>query len=261
VTVNAIDLYKMLPGKNCGSCSQKACMPFAISLLQGTAVPSGCPLLSVDDIKKLEKSVTRSDWREDLIRSLRLKIRDIDLSSAAGNIGGTYRDGRLFISCLGREFAVTPDGEILSEGHITPWISILLLHYIATNGKADLSGRWVSFSELRNGMVKASSFLREGEEPLKELFDRGIEDVSTALERLRARRCEGFPTPYAWNIFLLPKVPVMVLYWPEEDEFPSSVKVLFDQTADRFLDVESIIFLTEGLVKNIGMILSPAGKE
>jgi len=43
----------------------------------------------------------------------------------------------------------------------------------------------------------------------------------------------------------------MILYWPPEDEFEPKAKVIFDSTADKFLDAESIIFLVEGLVKNI----------
>jgi len=34
------------------------------------------------------------------------------------------------------------------------------------------------------------------------------------------------------------------------------VQILFDQTADKFLDVESLMFLLEGLVKNIERVLS-----
>jgi hypothetical protein len=232
-------------------------MPFALSLIKGDAELSECPYLPEDKIILLRASITRSDWREDLIRSLRLKLKDIDLATITGDIGGTHRDSKLFIACLGRDFSISSDGEIEAEGHVTPWIKILLLHYISTRGKAELSGKWVSFSELKSGMVKASSFLREGEEPLKELFDSSLEKVSALLGRLGAERSGDFPAPYAWHIFLLPKVPVVILYWPEEDEFPSKVKILFDQTADRFLDVESIIFLLEGFVKNIEMALSP----
>jgi hypothetical protein len=43
----------------------------------------------------------------------------------------------------------------------------------------------------------------------------------------------------------------MILYWPADSEFASKVKILFDSTADRFLDVESIMFLVEGLVYNL----------
>ncbi len=254
--MNAIELYKKLPKKNCGKCSLKACMPFALSVIKGDANLSECPLLTEDQLSDLKGSITHADWQEELIQSLRHKMKDADLAATARDLGGDYRDGRLFMHCLGRAFEILPGGEIRSHGHITPWIKILLLHYINTHGKAELSGKWVSFSELRSGMVKASSFLREAEDPIKELLESSPEKVSTALVRLGAKQSGDFPTPNAWILFLLPKVPVVILYWPEEDEFPAKVQILFDQTADKFLDVESLMFLLEGLVKNIERILS-----
>jgi len=254
--MNAIELYKKLPKKNCGRCSQKACMPFALSVIKGDADLSKCPLLTKDEIRDMKGSITRSDWQEELIQSLRLKIKDVDLSAITKDLGGNFRDGRLFMHCLGREFEIFPGGDIRSQGHIRPWIKILLLHYINTHGKAELSGTWVSFSELRSGMVKASSFLREAEDPIKELFESNPEGVSAAIKTLGAQQSGNFPTSKAWVLFLLPKVPVVILYWPEEDEFPAKVQILFDQNADKFLDVESLMFLLEGLVKNIERVLS-----
>jgi len=252
--MNSIELYKNLPKKNCGACRQKACMPFALSVIKGDAELVECPLLSAREINQLKEGITPTDWREDLIRSLREKIVTIDLRDVPQDLGGRMHDSALIMPCLGREFEIAPDGEISTRGHITAWTKILLLHYISTHGKADLSGTWVSYSELRSGMVKASSFLRECEDPLKELFDAAIVKISAALEKLGAERSAEFPTPHAWKLFLLPKMPVIILYWPAEDEFPAKVKILFDQTADRFLDVESIMFLLEGLVKNIEML-------
>jgi hypothetical protein len=256
ITMNTIELYKKLPRKNCGRCSQKACMPFALSVIKGDADLSECPLLAEDEMRDLKNSITHSDWQAELIQSLRLKIKDVDLSAITEDLGGAFHDNRLFIHCLGREFEIFPGGDIQSQGHITPWIKILLLHYINTHGKAELSGKWVAFSELRSGMVKASSFLREAEDPIKELFKGDLERASAAIKRLGAEQSGDFPTPHAWILFLLPKVPVVILYWPEEDEFPAKVKILFDQTADKFLDVESLMFLLEGLVKNIERCLS-----
>jgi hypothetical protein len=252
--MNSIELYKNLPKKNCGACRQKACMPFALSVIKGDAELAECPLLSAHEINQLKEGIAPTDWREDLIRSLREKIDTIDLRDIPQDLGGRMHDSALIMPCLGREFEIAPDGEVSTRGHITPWTKILLLHYISTHGKADLSGTWVSYRELRSGMVKASSFLRECEDPLKELFDADRVKISAALEKLGAERAAEFPTPYAWKLFLLPKMPVIILYWPAEDEFDSSVKILFDQTADRFLDVESIMFLLEGLVKNIEML-------
>ncbi|WP_333654426.1 DUF3786 domain-containing protein [Dissulfurispira sp.] len=250
--MNPIDLYKKLPKKNCGKCRQKTCMPFALSVIKGETELSECPLLTNEEIEALRGSVTKSDWREELILSLKEEAKNINFKDIANGIGAELKkDNSIAIKCMGREFSISPDGDITTHGHITPWIKILLLHYIRTAGKGELSGKWVSYSELRGGMVKASSFLRDCEEPLKELLERDFAQTEKILIRLGAEKREGFPTENAWHLYLLPKLPVMILYWPQEEEFESKAKVIFDSTADRFLDAESIIFLVEGLVKNI----------
>lgn len=249
--MNPIELYKKLPKKNRGECRQKTCMPFALSVIKGETELSECPHLTQEEIETLKGSITKSDWREELILSLKEEAQNINFKDIAKGIGAELRGDNLIMKCLGREFSISPDGEITTHGHITPWIKILLLHYIRTAGKGELSGKWVSYSELRGGMVKASSFLRDCEEPLKELLERDFAQTEKILIRLGAERREGFPTENAWHLYLLPKLPVTILYWPPEDEFESKAKVIFDSTADRFLDAESIIFLVEGLVKNI----------
>jgi hypothetical protein len=175
----------------------------------------------------------------------------LDFEKIARGIGAELTEGVLRVRCLGRDFTIAPDGSVATRGRMTPWIKILLLHYIRTSGHGDMSGRWASFSELRGGMVKASSFLRDCEDPLRELFDCDLQGKERGLIALGAERRGDFPTKFAWHLFLLPRIPVVLLYWPEEEEFPSKVKILFDSTADRFLDAESLIFLGEGLVKNM----------
>ena len=254
--MHAIELYKRLPKKNCGKCRQNKCMPFALSVIKGDAELSECPYLTGDDVNELKGKIVHSDWREDLILRLGEEIRDIDFREVAPHLGAELKGKALMLKSMGREFVVDPGGEVSTQGFITPWIKILLLHYIKTGGKADLSGRWVSFSELKSGMVKASSFTRDCEEPLRGMLDADPPKVAQLLIRFGAETRDDFPTEHAWHILLLPKMPVVVLYWPGDSEFGSKVKVLFDATADKFLDVESIIFLVEGLVYNIEAALS-----
>jgi hypothetical protein len=254
--MHAVDLYKSLSRKNCGKCAQKKCMPFALSVIKGEAELSECPCLTDDQVNELQKKIVHSDWREDLILRLKGDIRDIDFGSIASHIGAELRGRALMLKCMGREYLIDPGGEITTEGFITPWIKILLLHYIKTGGRADLSGRWVSFSELKSGMVKASSFTRDCEEPLREMLDSDLQKVAQLMIRFGAETADDFPTEQAWRVLLLPRVPVVVLYWPGDAEFGSKVKILFDSTADKFLDVESIMFLAEGFVYNIEAALS-----
>jgi hypothetical protein len=252
-TMNPLELYKKLPKKNCGKCSLKTCMPFALAVVKGDADLAECPLLAEAEIADIRASLVLSDWREELILKLREEVGGVHFNEIAEGLGAEMEGDSLVLRCFGREFRISPDGEITTQGRMTPWIKILILHYLRTAGTGPLSGKHVSFGELRGGMVKASSFERECEEPLRELFEKDYEKTARILDRMGTNKKEGFPTRHAWELFLLPKVPLVVLYWPPDEEFPAKVKMLFDATADKFLDVESLIFLVEGLVKNVEM--------
>jgi hypothetical protein len=249
--MNAVEIYKRLPRKNCGKCRQKTCMPFAFSLISGDADLIECPELSEDAIIALKGSFQKSDWREELIAKLRKEVAEMSFSEIAAGLGAVIRDDCLVIRSLGRDFIMTRDGEISTNGHITLWMKILLLHYVRTRGQVDLSNQWVSYSELKSGMVKALSFRRECEDPLRELLDRDLNRVADAMSRMGATQRNGFEAHHAWHVLLLPKIPVLILYWPKEEEFESRVSILFDSTADRFLDIESLMFLGEGFIENI----------
>lgn len=254
--MNAIEIYKKLPRKNCGECRQKMCMPFAFSLLKAEAKLHECPYLTEGEINAIEKMIVHFDWREDLILRLKGEISCVDFNEVAPRIGAKLNGRAILVKCMGREFLIDDVGEVSTNGFISPWIKILLLHYINIGGRAVLSNTWVSYDKLKSGMIKASSFTRDCEEPLKAIFDRDLQKTGRILARLGAETRDDFPTKQAWHINLLPKIPVAILYWPPDNEFASKVKVLFDSTADKFLDAESIIFLVEGLVYNIEAALS-----
>ncbi|MHB8836754.1 MAG: DUF3786 domain-containing protein [Candidatus Methylomirabilia bacterium] len=249
--MNVLGLFKLLPRTNCGLCTARACMAFAVALAKGEADPDECPTLSEEARRELRGGSGQGDWRESLLGELRKEVAALRFEDLAPGLGAGFVAGSLSIRCLGRDFLISPDGTITATGPLSPWVQILLLHYIRTRGDATISGRWVSFTDLKAGLMKSKSFSRDCEEPLRALFDRDPRHAELALERLGGLRQAGTPAPVAWKIFALPRVPVLLLYWPQDEEFPSKIKILFDATADRFLDVESLTFLIEGLVKNI----------
>lgn len=46
---------ELLPGTNCGACGEPGCLPFAIKLVAGDTIPSGCTVASEDDIDNLSE--------------------------------------------------------------------------------------------------------------------------------------------------------------------------------------------------------------
>ncbi len=258
--MNALEIFKLLPKKNCGDCHQKLCMPFAFAVSKGDVDISECPLLSSEEIESISHTLVKSDWRENLISKLKQEISNISFSQIKEGIGAELIGDVLKLRCMGRDFHISPEGEITTIGHITPLMKILLLNYIKMSGKCILSEKWVSFSELKNGMLKSIAFKTDCEESLNRILSKSMDNAEIILTSLGAKKQDVFETKYAWHIYLLPKIPILILYWKEEEEFPSQTKILFDYTADCFLDVESLVFLVEELIKNIESGISVQNK-
>jgi hypothetical protein len=252
--MNPVELYKRLPKTNCGDCRQKACMPFAFALLKGEADLLECSGLPAKEKEDMATLIRKTDWREDLITTLKEDIKKIRLDEVSQKIGAEYSGGKLHFRCFGRDVTIDSDGEIQSSRALTPWMRMLTLFYIK-NGGGEFSGKladkWVLHNELRGGLMKYKAFMRECEEPLRELFDRHPQKAILLLDGYRADHPEKFASQYAWLIYVFPRLPVLLLYWPKDDEFDSKVTIRFDSTADGYFDVEQLIFLLEELIKDI----------
>jgi len=48
---------------------------------------------------------------------------------------------------------------------------------------------------------------------------------------------------HLWTFYVLPKIPIQVIYYEADDEFPCDIKVKFDGGAGRFFDFETLAFL------------------
>lgn len=228
-------------------------MAFAIHLRTNHDGLNECRHLDSTTVSEIRSMLNEGDWRDELINSLRKEVQDMDIVKIGSDIGASIKDKAIMISCIGKDYLIDTDGNITPEPY-NKWISILLLHYIRNHGKGDFTGQWVSFSELKGGLVKSSTFQRDCEEPLRELFDVMNDRIDQILKRIGGRPVSGFTAERAWMIDLLPRVRLLILYSKGDEEFPSSLKIVFDKVTGNFLDVESIIFLLEGFVHTLRMM-------
>ncbi|KJR40342.1 Fe-S cluster domain-containing protein [Candidatus Magnetoovum chiemensis] len=257
--MNPVLLYKELPKTNCGDCNYKTCMAFAVAVNKGDEELQACIHLDKDKAVELAGQIKKVDWREKIIKSLTEEISHIKVKDIADGLGGKIVPDGVEVRCLGRDLVMGSCRQIKAkEGKVTPWEKILLLLYVKMSGSCDIAKQWVSFEELRGGAVKIEAIIKDSEKPMAEVFRIDTKKAGEALESVGARRVyEGHNADYAWQIELLPKIPVLILYWAADEEFPDRIKILFDKTADKFLDVESITFLCENFVKVIADMVAP----
>jgi hypothetical protein len=121
-------------------------------------------------------------------------------------------------------------------------LTLFLLHYLLGTKNTPLEGKRISEKELKGG----------------EMFFRGPHALSTrGIIKKFGNNPEGFLAAglklkgekigagdAAIELKAAPKVPITYVLWLEDEEFPASVKILFDPTIQEFLPLDIIYGLT-----------------
>jgi hypothetical protein len=249
--MNPLEIYKKLPGINCGKCSAKTCMAFAMKMAKNEVSLSECSKITEQGKSELETMLSKadlSDWKDRFLKELLSDMAAKNLASVAEGIGALAEGGALKIKYMGRDVMVTNSGFNEEFGI---WDKLLILMYVRNAGKAALSGKWVAFRDLKDGSIKSIGFKESCEVPLAKVFGTDQEGVIKRLLANSAEKVSGFATEHSYKVYPLPKIPFMILLWPAEEDFEPSCSILLDSTATEFLDVEALMFLGQALVSRL----------
>jgi len=143
---------------------------------------------------------------------------------------------------FGRAYVVSwPDGrawEQVTEKPASQATHVLLLHYLLHADGAPLTGEWVSFRQLPDGLGYFGAFHQRSERPLAERFGKDIDGFIRAAEALEGERWRMAEISYGFKAF--PRMPLAVLLWRADEEFPASASILFDGAAGHYLPTEDL---------------------
>jgi hypothetical protein len=250
---NPMEIFRLLDKSNCRKCHELTCLAFAAAVFKGQRQLSECPNLDTEVIERYGRSATHqttlAQEQNAAIEKLKREIATIDLASSAQRLGAKFSNQKLTIKCLGKDFGVDTKGNITTDLHVHPWITIPVLNYIIGGAGNPVSGNWVPFRELKGGKTWYRLFGQRCEKPLKRVADTYTDLFEDMIRLFNGRQAENH---YASDISLvlhpLPKVPVLICYWRQEDKLESDLHIFFDSTAEENLNIESIYVLATGLV-------------
>ena len=129
---------------------------------------------------------------------------------------------------------------------------ILLLHYligVCESEGGGVAGEWISFQEVPDGRFYMDAFQRRAKIPLIQTFGGNPE----LLLRLATEQLGAVPSDqgdYSVVVQALPLVPIALILWRGDDEFPPEGNILFDRSITKFLSAEDIAWLA-------GMVIYP----
>ncbi len=169
--------------------------------------------------------------------------------------------GHVVVPFLSTRYEIRPPrGEVsyLEEGGKEPalWEKILLLHYFNTADGSALSQEPISFKEIPEGKLYLPNFEKRAVAPLLGRFGRDPEEVWEPARSVGGRRSEL--GDFSVTIPAFPRVPVTLVFWKQDEEFPERLTILFDRTVVGYLPTEDIILSTQMLAfRLIGLAGKP----
>jgi len=177
-----------------------------------------------------------------------ITIKGMNLEERAKKAGADYRKekngGEIIIHFFSEPYHIQfPQIEFYSPSKkvVSLVTRILLLHYLIRAEGNPLTGKWVAYKDIPGGLLYAGVFVRRVTEPLQRKFGKsakGFKEVGIQLG--------GEPVDIGDASFILkafPYVPLQYVLWGADEEFPSSVQLLFDASVDHYLTLEDIVVL------------------
>lgn len=182
------------------------------------------------------------------------RFQHISVEEMARFSGYPVQDQHIQVDFLGQHFSVEyPSGKFAPEpqleGELPIFARILILHYLCNQAQAKETGQFISFKEIPGGEIYIQPFTNRAIRPMVQFFG---EQPARLLEA--AQRIGGYSVKMgdaAVTFWVFPKVPVTLVLWGADDEFPASGNILFDSSAPDFLPTEDYAVLASFVVMTL----------
>ena len=154
--------------------------------------------------------------------------------------GVRYENGVFWVRTLGRRVEIQwPAGKITPP--VSKWHALTLLHYLDLADGTPLSGRTITFSQYKDGLVRGGGLDRNTELIVRR--DLGVLPREELARRCEALGAELLPSnaDFCARFDFAPRYPVWLKVWFADEEFPASGRLLVDESAPNYLTIEDAV--------------------
>lgn len=180
------------------------------------------------------------------------RIGELDLAARGEALGFEMESGKARIVCFNRTYWVGSKGIHDSAGQ-TPNLSvsvILCKYLLMCPGQSPVAQDLVTFKDFKDAAPLGHYFSNAVQGAIVNKFKGDIGGLEKACIRLGGR-------PYAADLSYqvkyyfrgLPKVPVILLFNDAEEGFAAQCTLLFERSAESYLDMESLAMLGAALAR------------
>lgn len=179
------------------------------------------------------------------------KFRACSLADIARCSGYSIEGNSLNIDFLGGHYKVEyPSGNFepvpASDGELPIFTQILILHYLANPTDTLDTGTLISYKELPGGSIYIEPFTQRSINPLVRSFGSNPDSLLEVATDLGGNSNGLGDVGVTLRVF--PRIPVTLILWKADDEFPASGNILFDSSAPLILPTEDYAVLASMVV-------------
>ena len=125
---------------------------------------------------------------------------------------------------------------------------ILILHYLNNAKKEDLTGDLIAYQEIPSARFYLNAFNARSRDPFIAAFGENSDKLPVVAQELFAAQRASLGD-VSVTIQAFPKIPITLIIWQGDDEFPPNGTILFDSSIkDNLLSAEDISELVSMIV-------------
>jgi hypothetical protein len=203
----------------------------------------------VDRLEAKRAEVFKENYRLYLSR-----LAGIDLAGRADMLGAEAQANALWVSFFGERYRVTAEAITDEAGARAPYDAcVVLARYVLMCPKRfPGEDAWTAYRDFKDSGPLTVFFADSVEGAIGAAYAGRPDSLRRACEALGGNLpAAALSYDMTMQVPALPRVPLLVLFNDEDDEFPAQCSVLFETRAQRYLDAESLAILGSQLVQRL----------
>jgi hypothetical protein len=180
-------------------------------------------------------------------------LQDCDFEKSAKRLGLTpLCENKVEVSFLGRKYIIAKCGIELAENPLG-WsyktkendcnLKSVLGYYVLSKANTEPQNDFCPLAHFSSGIFDKHED-NYANNPLTTAYGNDYGKFCAAAEKLGMTfEKEKSPGQHVWLYGLLPKIPIKLIYYEGDDEYPSKIQILFDKTAIQFYKFEPLAVL------------------
>jgi len=171
------------------------------------------------------------------------RIAELDFNFIADTLGAKVDGENIVIPFFGKPYRVSPRAITDPSGkqpHLS--ICVILCKYLLMCPLIEpLGGNWMAFKDFKDAAPLVHAFSNTVTKPIAETFSGRVPELEASGKKMGGYTPdEEFPYDLRLQFDALPKVPLLLLFNDQDEEFPAQCGVLFQKRTEKFIDMECL---------------------